>query len=720
MLKRPITRIVIPHRIPAGARTTVVSFDSYAPGAGNAGSVDEEGSVEEEGSVVKGSVVEGSVVEGSVVEEGNVGNGAVSETCAAFSPDTWKASRGTALAALTGALACASQGGGDGAAAAVCANAAEAAAAAPPAAAAGEPRVPTHVVVADDTMHLRSMRLHLLRLAYSYGATCLILHVTTPLDQEVEGSTDTGVPVVTVAVGGCAADTVGAGEGQGREQGEEREGGDVAAAADSVVLCSSRRGAWEAGRCVAVDLGGVALKEVEGVSARALEALFSLWRRSLPTAITHAAHSSGTTSTSTSTSTTRSSATNASSSAVHAFDLRLRKILSHASRQSPGSAGESRSPVCESRDTCAVWPRDLLIAPHHPSHAAPPRDLLVTPTTPSTLGFHVPPSPPFVRVSVFPIQFHSVPLPFRFFRSPCPGESGDECDECDGCDACDGSMASEEGHTVYLGGLPFDSDEGAIKKVFEEFGEVLSAKVIYDRETGKARGFGFVTFASPKAAQDAIKAMDGEIVDGRPIKVSEVRRRGDGGFFRQSSFERDRDRPRGVARRPSMSPPRRSRSPPSRVRWGESLEALRAAVERARREKQSVAAQMQQLEQALQRATATEVSLKERIKYIPTASTTPDTRTIISTYVTPYSPTMPPLVMLETWSPHCNHEQVLEAAKKQVAAGYEEKLALHSKVGALKKLERSWVRGGNRGRRFDGERKDGSAQQVGHVLISRG
>ncbi|CAI5480120.1 unnamed protein product [Closterium sp. Yama58-4] len=178
----------------------------------------------------------------------------------------------------------------------------------------------------------------------------------------------------------------------------------------------------------------------------------------------------------------------------------------------------------------------------------------------------------------------------RIFRIvPHPG------DECDGCDACDGSMASEEGHTVYLGGLPFDSDEGAIKKVFEEFGEVLSAKVIYDRETGKARGFGFVTFASPKAAQDAIKAMDGEIVDGRPIKVSE------GGA------------------------------------GGESLEALREAVERARREKQSVAAQMQQLEQALQRATATEVSLKERIK-------------------------------------------VLEAAKKQVAAGYEEKLALHSKA----------------------------------------
>ncbi|CAI7902785.1 unnamed protein product, partial [Closterium sp. NIES-53] len=641
-LMRLIPRALQPVCAQAGTHTTVVSFDSYARGTGRDGSVGEEGGVGDVAFMPRPDA----------------------DTCAAFSHDAWKASRVTALAALTAALARASQGGRESAAAALqggggddaavaLANAPETtgATASVRAAAGWEVRVPAHMVVADDTMHLRSMRLQLLRLAHSYGATCLILHVTTPLDQCISRNEHRlptarlppavirrtaarlepprGVPVRGAEEGSASkrgaeegsaskrgaeegsaskrgaeegsankrgaeegsankrgaeegsankrgaeegsASKRGAEGGRGREQEGGREGGNgtAAAAADSGVLCWSRRGEWEAGRCVAVDLGGVAVGDVSDVSARALEALFSVWRRSLPTAITHASHSSGATSTSSGSSTSGSSSSASStsassssasstsgssssgSSAVHAFDLRLRKLLSEALRQSSGAAGESQTGggfsaggkgrlKCASRAIPVLWPRDLLIAPHHPSHAAPPRDLLFTPTTPSTLGFHASASPPL---------------------------SGDECDEYDGCDAFDGSMASEEGHTVYLGGLPFDSDEGAIKKVFEEFGEVLSAKVIYDRETGKARGFGFVTFASPKAAQDAIKAMDGEIVDGRPIKVSEVRRRGDGGFFRQSSFERDRDRTRGgVARRPSMSPPRRSRSPPSRIR----------------------------------------------------------------------------------------------------------------------------------------------------------
>lgn len=66
---------------------------------------------------------------------------------------------------------------------------------------------------------------------------------------------------------------------------------------------------------------------------------------------------------------------------------------------------------------------------------------------------------------------------------------------------------------------------------FEVFGEVTEAKVITDRETGRSRGFGFVTFTEGSMATEAIEKMDGSSLDGRAIKVNEAqdRRRGGGG-----------------------------------------------------------------------------------------------------------------------------------------------------------------------------------------------
>jgi RNA recognition motif-containing protein len=68
------------------------------------------------------------------------------------------------------------------------------------------------------------------------------------------------------------------------------------------------------------------------------------------------------------------------------------------------------------------------------------------------------------------------------------------------------------------------TDEG-LRRAFEKFGEVLEAKVIKDRDTDRSRGFGFVSFANPKDAMDAMQGMDGQELDGRTIKVNEAQER---------------------------------------------------------------------------------------------------------------------------------------------------------------------------------------------------
>ncbi|MBN2494404.1 MAG: RNA-binding protein [Deltaproteobacteria bacterium] len=85
---------------------------------------------------------------------------------------------------------------------------------------------------------------------------------------------------------------------------------------------------------------------------------------------------------------------------------------------------------------------------------------------------------------------------------------------------------------IYVGNLPFSVDDGALQTIFEEYGQVESAKVITDRETGRSRGFGFVEMADSSEAQKAIEGNDGREVDGRALKVNEARpqeKRGRGG-----------------------------------------------------------------------------------------------------------------------------------------------------------------------------------------------
>ena len=73
---------------------------------------------------------------------------------------------------------------------------------------------------------------------------------------------------------------------------------------------------------------------------------------------------------------------------------------------------------------------------------------------------------------------------------------------------------------LFVGGLAWATTSEGLQKAFEPFGELIEAKVITDRDTGRSRGFGFVTFVDDKAADDAVSALDGQSLDGRQIHVN--------------------------------------------------------------------------------------------------------------------------------------------------------------------------------------------------------
>ncbi|KAK1273393.1 hypothetical protein QJS04_geneDACA008009 [Acorus gramineus] len=64
---------------------------------------------------------------------------------------------------------------------------------------------------------------------------------------------------------------------------------------------------------------------------------------------------------------------------------------------------------------------------------------------------------------------------------------------------------------LFIGGLSYQTDEQSLKEAFAQHGDVVEARVIVDRETGRSRGFGFVTFASAEEAQTAMSSQDGKV-----------------------------------------------------------------------------------------------------------------------------------------------------------------------------------------------------------------
>lgn len=99
---------------------------------------------------------------------------------------------------------------------------------------------------------------------------------------------------------------------------------------------------------------------------------------------------------------------------------------------------------------------------------------------------------------------------------------------------------------LFVGNLAFQTTEEDLRSAFAAHGSVVDAKIITDRETGRSRGFGFLTMANDQEAAKAIEAMNGAMIDGRALRVNEAEERkpraggpgggGGGGFG---------DRPRG-------------------------------------------------------------------------------------------------------------------------------------------------------------------------------
>ncbi len=76
---------------------------------------------------------------------------------------------------------------------------------------------------------------------------------------------------------------------------------------------------------------------------------------------------------------------------------------------------------------------------------------------------------------------------------------------------------------LYVGNLNYETNETALRDLFSEHGEVEDVSIITDRDTGRSRGFGFVTMPDRSEAEQAIETLDGQDLEGRNLKVNEAR-----------------------------------------------------------------------------------------------------------------------------------------------------------------------------------------------------
>ncbi|HEX7668226.1 MAG TPA: RNA-binding protein, partial [Polyangiaceae bacterium] len=81
------------------------------------------------------------------------------------------------------------------------------------------------------------------------------------------------------------------------------------------------------------------------------------------------------------------------------------------------------------------------------------------------------------------------------------------------------------GNRLYVGNLSYDASTDSLRQAFEEIGEVTDVHIAMDRDSGRSRGFGFVTMGSAQEAANAIQQLNGTMLDGRPIRVNEAEER---------------------------------------------------------------------------------------------------------------------------------------------------------------------------------------------------
>jgi RNA recognition motif-containing protein len=85
------------------------------------------------------------------------------------------------------------------------------------------------------------------------------------------------------------------------------------------------------------------------------------------------------------------------------------------------------------------------------------------------------------------------------------------------------------GNRLYVGNLSFNTDSESVRALFATMGEVTDVHLVMDRDSGRPRGFGFVTMGTQAEAQKAISELNGKPLDGRQLRVNEAEERKGGG-----------------------------------------------------------------------------------------------------------------------------------------------------------------------------------------------
>ena len=99
---------------------------------------------------------------------------------------------------------------------------------------------------------------------------------------------------------------------------------------------------------------------------------------------------------------------------------------------------------------------------------------------------------------------------------------------------------------VFVGNMSFEATESGLRSIFEPFGEITRIQLITDRDTGRARGFGFVEMSDDEEAAKAIAELNGTQMDGRALNVNEAKPKAAGSTPRGGGgYSRDRDNYRG-------------------------------------------------------------------------------------------------------------------------------------------------------------------------------
>jgi RNA recognition motif-containing protein len=84
-------------------------------------------------------------------------------------------------------------------------------------------------------------------------------------------------------------------------------------------------------------------------------------------------------------------------------------------------------------------------------------------------------------------------------------------------------------HKLFVGGLPYSTSNERLRELFAEIGQVESAAVVTDRETGRSRGFGFVEMSTNEEAEEAVARLNGQQFEGRRLQVEKAKENGGGG-----------------------------------------------------------------------------------------------------------------------------------------------------------------------------------------------